>query len=130
MDLHRIILMDDKGEVRQSIIRKIDWTGVGFCVVRGAKSGEGALEKVEVLKPGLILIDIRTPSIDGLPLTERVRQKYPSVKTVIFSGYDDFSYAKQAIKLNVMECVLKPVNMGGLMVILKRIRSNLDDEIK
>ena len=46
----------------------------------------------------LILTDIRMPYMDGLTLAERVRQKYPSMKIVIFSGYDDFEYAKQAIK--------------------------------
>ena len=47
------------------------------------------------------------PYMDGLTLAERVRQKYPSMKIVIFSGYDDFEYAKQAIKLNVTEYILK-----------------------
>ena len=130
MDLYRIILVDDEEEVRQSIIRKIDWTGAGFCVVGDAENGEEALEKVEALEPDLILTDIRMPFMDGLSLAERVRQKYPSVKIVIFSGYDDFDYAKQAIKLNVTEYILKPVNVEELTAILKRIKSNLDDEIE
>ena len=130
MDLYRIILVDDEEEVRQSIIRKIDWTGAGFCVVGDAENGEEALEKVEALEPDLILTDIRMPFMDGLSLAERVRQKYPSVKIVIFSGYDDFEYAKQAIKLNVTEYILKPVNVEELTAILKRIKSNLDDEIE
>ena len=54
MDLYRIILVDDEEEVRQSIIRKIDWTGAGFCVVGDAENGEEALEKVEALEPDLI----------------------------------------------------------------------------
>ncbi|MCI7607936.1 MAG: response regulator, partial [Enterocloster clostridioformis] len=130
MDLYRIILVDDEEEVRQSIIRKIDWRGAGFCVVGDAENGEEALEKVEALEPDLILTDIRMPFMDGLSLAERVRQKYPSVKIVIFSGYDDFEYAKQAIKLNVTEYILKPVNVEELTAILKRIKSNLDDEIE
>ena len=130
MDLYRIILVDDEEEVRQSIIRKIDWTGAGFCVVGDAENGEEALEKVEALEPDLILTDIRMPFMDGLSLAERVRQKYPSIKIVIFSGYDDFEYAKQAIKLNVTEYILKPVNVEELTAILKRIKSNLDDEIE
>ena len=127
MDLYRIILVDDEEEVRQSIIRKINWTEAGFKVVGDAENGEDALEKVEALEPDLILTDIRMPYMDGLTLAERVRQKYPSIKIVIFSGYDDFEYAKQAIKLNVTEYILKPVNVEELTAILKRIKANLDE---
>ena len=130
MDLYRIILVDDEEEVRQSIIRKIDWKEAGFQVVGDAENGQDALEKIELLEPDLILTDIRMPYMDGLTLSERVRQKHPSVKIVIFSGYDDFEYAKQAIKLNVTEYILKPVNVEELTAILKRIKSNLDEEIE
>lgn len=130
MDLYRIILVDDEEEVRKSIIRKIDWTSVGFTVVGDAENGEEALEKIEGLEPDVVLTDIRMPYMDGLTLAERIRQKYPSMKIVIFSGYDDFEYAKRAIKLNVTEYILKPVNVEELTAILKRIKTNLDEEIE
>ena len=85
-----------------------------------AENGQEALEKVEALEPDVILTDIRMPYMDGLSLAERVRQRYPSIKIVIFSGYDEFEYAKQAIKLNVTEYILKPVNVEELTAILKR----------
>ena len=53
----------------------------------------------------------------GLTLTEKIRQKYPSMKVLIFSGFDDFEYAQQAIKLNVTEYILKPVNVEELTAI-------------
>lgn len=130
MDLYRIILVDDEEEVRQSIKKKINWEEAGFHVAGDAENGQEALEQVEALEPDLILTDIRMPFMDGLSLAERVRQKYPSIKIVIFSGYDDFEYAKQAIKLNVTEYILKPVNVEELTAILKRIKTNLDEEIE
>ena len=130
MKLYRIILVDDEEEVRKSIIRKIKWEENGFLVAGDAENGEDALEKIEALEPDLILTDIRMPYMDGLTLAERVRQKYPSMKIVIFSGYDDFEYAKQAIKLNVTEYILKPVNVEELTAILKKIKANLDQEIE
>lgn len=130
MDLYRIILVDDEEEVRQSIIKKIDWEDAGFSVTGDAENGQEALEKVEALEPDVILTDIRMPYMDGLSLAERVRQRYPSIKIVVFSGYDEFEYAKQAIKLNVTEYILKPVNVEELTAILKRIKSNLDEEIE
>lgn len=130
MDLYRIILVDDEEEVRKSIIKKIDWKSAGFCVVGDAENGKEALEKIEALQPDVLLTDIRMPYMDGLTLAERVRQKSPSIKIVIFSGYDDFEYAKQAIKLNVTEYILKPVNVEELTAILKKIKANLDQEIE
>ncbi|MBS5065741.1 MAG: response regulator [Hungatella hathewayi] len=130
MNLYRIILVDDEEEVRKGIIRKIDWAAAGFQVVGDAENGEDALEKIENLEPDVVLTDIRMPYMDGLVLTEKIRQKYPSIKVLIFSGYDDFEYAKRAIKLNVTEYILKPVNVEELTLILKRIKHNLDEEIE
>lgn len=130
MDLYRIILVDDEEEVRKSIIHKIDWNVVGFQVVGDAENGEDALEKIELLEPDVVLTDIRMPYMDGLTLSEKIRQKYPSMKIVIFSGYDDFEYAQRAIKLNVTEYILKPVNVEELTAILKKIKKNLDEEIE
>ncbi len=130
MDLYTIILVDDEEEVRKSIIKKIDWQEAGFRVIGDAENGEDAMEKIEFLEPDVVLTDIRMPYMDGLALAEKIRQKYPSMKVLIFSGYDDFEYAQRAIKLNVTEYILKPVNVEELTSILKKIRSNLNQEIE
>lgn len=130
MNLYSIILVDDEEEVRKSIIKQIDWESAGFEVVGDAENGEDGLEKIELLEPNVVLTDIRMPYMDGLTLTEKIRQRYPSTKVVIFSGYDDFEYAQRAIKLNVTEYILKPVNVEELTSILKRIKSGLDEEIE
>ena len=105
MELYRIILVDDEEEVRKSIIRKIDWEEAGFFVAGDAENGEDALEKIEALEPDVVLTDIRMPYMDGLTLAERIRQKYPSMKIVIFSGFDDFEYAQRdRVHFKACEC--------------------------
>ncbi len=130
MSLYRIMLVDDEEEVRKAIIRKMDWEKLGFQVAGDAENGEDALEKLEQLEPDVVITDIRMPYMDGLTLTARIREKHPSMKVLIFSGYDDFEYAKQAIKLNVTEYILKPVNGQELAEILNRVRISLDEEIE
>lgn len=130
MDLYKIILVDDEEEVRKSIIKKIEWEKLGFKVVGDAENGEEALELASELNPDLVLTDIRMPFMDGLELGRRLRGIFPSIKIIIFSGFDDFEYAKQAISINVAEYILKPVNAEELSEILSRVRGNLDREIE
>ncbi|WP_294150060.1 response regulator [uncultured Clostridium sp.] len=130
MNLYKIMLVDDEEEVRKSIINKIDWADTGFEVIGDAENGKDALEKIEQNEPDLVLTDIKMPYMDGLTMAETIRQQYPSVKIVIFSGFDEFEYAKKAIKLNVIEYILKPVNVEELTAILKKIKKNLDEEIE
>lgn len=129
MALYRVMLVDDEEEVRTSIIKKIDWERAGYEVVGDAENGEEALEKAIALEPDVVITDIRMPFMDGLTLGSRLRELLPSIKLVIFSGFDDFEYAKQAIKINVVEYVLKPVNVEELTSILGKIKSILDKEI-
>ena len=103
MHLYKILLVDDEEEVRSSIIKKIDWSALGYEVVGDAENGEDALEKVRALEPDVVLTDIKMPYMDGLTLAEHVKALRSSIEIVIFSGFDEFDYAKRAIKLNVME---------------------------
>ena len=130
MGLYRIMLVDDEEEVRKAIIRNMDWDRMGFTVVGDAENGEDALEKLEQLEPDVVMTDIRMPYMDGLTLAARIREKYPSMKILIFSGYDDFEYAKEAIKLKVTEYILKPVNGQELEKILNKVRVSLEEEIE
>lgn len=129
-EAYKILLVDDEEEVRTSIIKKIGWEEVGFRVIGDAENGRDALEKIEILEPDVVLTDIRMPYMDGLSLAEQIRKLRPSIKIIIFSGFDDFEYAKRAIKLNITEYILKPVNAKELMEILERVRGTLDEEIE
>ena len=130
MELYKIMLVDDEEEVRTSIIKQVDWEKLGFRVVSDAENGEDALEKIDIYEPDVIMTDIRMPYMDGLSLIEKVHSKYPTVKFLIFSGFDDFEYAKEAIRLGVSEYILKPVNSEELSGIFNKIKKNLDLEIE
>lgn len=130
MGLYRIMLVDDEEEVRTSMIKKMKWDEAGFVVVGDAENGRDALDKIEIYEPDVILTDIKMPYLDGLELARQVKENYPSIRIVVFSGFDDFEYAKQAIQCNVTEYILKPVNGEELTTILIRIRDSLNKEME
>lgn len=129
MGLYNIMIADDEAEVREGIVRKIDWEAAGFQIVAQVENGQEALEKAESLDIDVVLTDIKMPFMDGLTFGTHLQRLHPSVKLVIFTGFDKFEYAKEAIKLNVIEYVLKPVNAEELTQVLKRIKLTLDDEL-
>ncbi|WP_270563071.1 response regulator [Clostridium beijerinckii] len=128
MNLYRIMIVDDEEEIRLGIIKKIDWEANGFIVVGDAENGQDALEKAEKLQPDVIMTDIKMPFMDGLELGKKLLELMPSTKIIVFSGCDDFEYAHKAIKINVVEYVLKPINSAELIEVLVRLKEQLDRE--
>lgn len=128
MDLYRVLLVDDEEDIRVGISRKMDWEGIGFALVGEAENGQEALELAEQLKPDVVLTDIKMPFMDGLELCRILTQRLPAAKFVVFSGFDEFEYAKQAIRMNVSEYILKPINAPELSEVLRKLKSQLDAE--
>lgn len=128
MKLYRLMIVDDEEEIRLGVIRKINWEEHGFIVVGDAENGKEALEMAEKVQPDVIMTDIKMPFMDGLELGKKIMDIMPSTKIIIFSGSDDFEYAHKAIKINVVEYVLKPISSIELMGVLKRLKEKLDKE--
>ena len=128
MGLYKIMIVDDEEEIRLGVIKKINWEKHGFVVVGDAENGQEALELAEKIHPDVLMTDIKMPFMDGLELGKRVVDIMPSTKIIIFSGSDDLEYAHQAIKINVVEYVLKPINSLELIDVLKRLKEKLDKE--
>ena len=128
MEPYRVLLADDEEEIRVGISRKIDWAGLGFVLVGEAENGAEALELAEQLRPDVVLTDIKMTFMDGLELCRRLKQAIPAAKLVVFSGFDDFEYARQAIGMNVFEYILKPINAPELNEVLNRLKAQLDQQ--
>ena len=128
MEEYRVLLADDEEEIRTGISRKIDWAALGFSLVGEAGNGEEALELAEQLRPDVVLTDIKMPFIDGLELCRHLRQSLPAAKLVVFSGFDDFEYARQAVGMGVSEYILKPINAAELSEVLTKLRQQLDKQ--
>ena len=105
-----VLLVDDEIIIRQGFIKLFDWQAHDCQVIGQASDGLEALSKIDELKPDIVIIDINIPIMNGLKVIELSRIKHPDTAFVIVSGYDDFSYCRQALKLKITDYILKPVN--------------------
>lgn len=129
MSLYKIILVDDEEEVRDSIERKVDWKALGFEVIGSVSNGEEALELTEGNHVDVVLTDIKMPFMDGLTLCAKVKQNYKNTKVVLYSGFDEFEFAREAIHLEAEEYLLKPISAKDLEKVFQKIKNNLDREL-
>lgn len=129
MDKYTVLLVDDEEEVIQVIMKKINWEGLGFSVIGYANNGVKAFEMVEEFQPDVVMTDIKMPYMDGMELAGRIKEEFPATKLLIFTGFDEFEYAKEAVHLEVEEYILKPVNSLELTNVFTQLKIKLDQEI-
>ena len=129
MNRYTVLLVDDEEEVIQVIMKKMNWEGLGFSVIGYANNGMKALELVEEFQPDVVMTDIKMPYMDGMELANRIKSKFPATKILLFTGFDEFEYAKEAIHLEVEEYILKPVNSIELTNIFTQLKIKLDQEM-
>lgn len=104
----RIMIIDDEFIMRQGIRYMMNWEQEGYEVVGEASNGKEALDRLEELKPDIILCDIAMPVMDGLDFIKIVRKKYPDIQILVLSSYDRFDYVRQALLNGAADYVLKP----------------------
>lgn len=127
--MYKVLIADDEANVREGIRDNINWSELGFEFVGDFENGSDALDAVERLHPDVVFTDICMPFVDGLELARDILEKFPLTKIIILTGYDEFEYAQQAVKLKAYDYLLKPVTASELRKILHKIKSDLDDEI-
>ena len=128
--MYTVVVADDEEELRKALIKRVNWDQAGFRVVGEAENGVEALELVEQLKPDLLLTDIQMPFISGIELAREVREIRPNMQIAFLSGYDEFSYAQQAIQYNIISYILKPISAAELTEELHKIKEKIDDKFR
>ncbi|CAM2792487.1 response regulator [Paenibacillus sediminis] len=127
--MYKLILVEDEEHVREGLLEEIDWNQYGFEVVDNAENGKEAVEMIDKLLPDVVVTDIQMPFMNGLQLSEWIRDNYPMTKIIILTGYDEFEYAQKAIRLQIDEYVLKPFSSDEFIHILTKVKRQLDDEV-
>ena len=128
--MYKIMIVDDEDEIRTAIVNTVDFESIGFSLVGEACNGVEALEMTEKLSPDLIVTDIKMPFMSGIELARSVREIHPNTFIAFLTGYEDFSYAKAAIKHNIVSYMLKPISAADFTKELCEIKKNMDNRIE
>lgn len=118
----KIAIVDDEWIIREGIKKLVNWEKQHCTVVGEAADGLEAVNLVETLKPDILIIDINLPILSGLEVIRKLKEKKADISIIIISGYDDFCYCQEALRLNVTEYLLKPIDYRELEEIVKRIQ--------
>lgn len=126
MNKYRYIVIEDEDLICQNIIKKVEALNLSLEFAGSADDGEQALALIDKEVPHIVLTDIRMPVMDGLMLSKELYFAYPSIQIIIISGYDEFNYARQAIKFGVSDFLLKPLDSDELHSSLLKAITQLD----
>lgn len=125
--MYSILLIDDEKSIREYLPKAIPFERYDFAVKGTAISGKEALQKLPEVNPDLIILDIRMPEMDGLQFLKALRQSpYANTLVIMLSGYNDFAYAKEAMKYGVKAYLLKPVDEEEIIPLLEKMHDELD----
>lgn len=120
-----VVIAEDEPLIARHLRRCIEKADDNLAVVGVAANGEQALEMIEENLPNFVVTDIRMPVMDGLELTRNISERYGFIRCIIVSGYDDFLLAQQAIRYNVQDYLLKPIDQKELEQTLKRLKTDV-----
>lgn len=124
----KIFLVEDEMIIRRGIKNSIEWEKEGYQFVGEASDGELALPMIIREKPDIVMTDIKMPFMDGLELSRLIKKELPETKILILSGYDEFEYAKEAIRIGITDYLLKPISSTRLLEVLDDVRKKIEQE--
>ena len=125
-------IVDDEPIIRKGLDKMIEWEEIGFEVVCMAQNGKQALEQLEVENVDIIITDIEMPIMNGLEFISYVRESESTImdskEIIVLTAYEDFEYARTAIKYGITEYILKPISIDKLKEVLIKVRNKINQQ--
>ncbi|MCM2531242.1 response regulator [Neobacillus pocheonensis] len=126
----KILIVDDEKWTRETIKQFGKWKEYGIEVIEEAVDGQEALRLIEQMSPDIVITDMKMPGVDGMELLRIVAERFPQIKLIVASGYDDFNYMRQAILSKVNEYLLKPINAEELNLALEKCTKEIQNHLR
>lgn len=124
--MYGMVIADDELMIRKGLM-SIPWNDYDIQVLGVAEDGHQALTLLKTQCPEILLTDIRMPGIDGLKLIEAAKAENPEIQSILLTGYEDFNYAREAIRLGAVGYILKPSDPDEIIESVNKAKQNLDN---
>ena len=121
----KVFLVEDEVVVREGIKNNIDWQGHGYEFCGEASDGELAFSLIDKLRPDIVITDIRMPFMDGLELSRLIKEQMPEIEIIVLTGYGEFEYAKEGIRIGIAEYLLKPISGDDLLAHVDKLAEKI-----
>ena len=137
MATKNIVIVDDEPRTRQGLQRTLESWNNGEFTILSADSGEEVMRILEERRVHILLSDIRMPEMTGLQLLKNMKEKGFSPVAIVISAYSEFEYAQEALKLGVVNYLLKPIGKKKLIeavdeavkVMEKQVRAGMIEKV-
>lgn len=126
--MYRVVLIDDESRIVEGLRRVVRWADYNCSVVGVASDADEGAALIRSLRPHILFTDIRMPGKDGLAMVAGLRSEFPDLQVAILTGYRDFTYAQEAIRLGVTRFLLKPSKMDEIKEALQTMVERLDEK--
>lgn len=124
----KVAFVDDEYLVRNLLKNCLKWGELGIEIVGEAGSAQEALELVERVVPDILFIDINIPIMNGIQLSRAISEKYPHIRIIILTGYQEFEYAQSSIKIGVADFLTKPIIADEIRESVIRVKAKIERE--
>lgn len=124
--MYQVVLIDDEQIITKGLSKVVNWEAYGCTVAAVASNAEEGLEIVRQFKPDILFTDIRMPDQDGLTMLAQLVEEFPDMQITVLTGFRDFSYAQEAIRLGVTRFLLKPSKMEEINEALQVMTEKLN----
>ena len=122
--MYRVVVIEDEEAIRKGIIMSIDFSALNCILIGEAGNGVEGIKLIQEKKPDIVITDVTMPLMSGIEMIEQTLEY--NYTSIIISGYDEFSYAKKAIKLGVCDYLMKPIDKEELNNVIQSIVSGFD----
>ena len=126
--MYRVMIIDDEKALRSLLKTSVNWEKMGLEIAGEAASGIEAINTIDKFHPDIIFVDIRMPFMDGIEFSKIALKRYPKVKIIILTAFDEFEYAKQCIGLGITDYLLKPIVRTDIQAACKKAIHELDSQ--
>lgn len=123
---YQLVIVDDDPQIREGLAEIVDWKAIGFRVAAVLEDGRDVIRFLEQQRADVVLSDIRMTFVSGLSLAKHLHTHYPDIRMVLISAYQEFELAKEALRYQVYDYLLKPTDLDEVYRVFQTLKARLD----